>query len=348
MTALVVAMGWSPSPTRAYRFNALESLPIQFPTVTPPSVWDPDVWGPGETLSFVLVDEPGWDASSTDIEDIKDTIEAAMHAWEGVPSADIRWRIGETVLGEELEEFDEDTHYLSTHPGSGSVTETTFDRGSSGVWKARRVNIFIGEKDIADPYSFRYVILHELGHALGLDHASVYSRGERPDNIPDGLLAGSWQFDPVMSYGRAGQDRFRDYDSMLSPDDRVGASLLRPRDGWLESTGNIRGTVVLDDGEGAGLVHVLATRVRDDGSLDESVGAFTNALGEFVIGGLDPGDYALLVRALEIERAHPGLLPWLGLGIRDTIWAVPITVRAGARAGPVTVVVTPGDERPGR
>ena len=329
----------------AYRFSTLESTSNQFPTVTPPRAWDPDVWGRGETLSFVLVDSPEWDASSTDIEEIKDIFEKALGAWEDVPSTDIRWEISETVSEEDLEELDESKHYLVTQTGRVSTTRTTFTRKDDGVWYASWVRIAIGDEHIADPNFFRYAILHELGHAVGLAHASVYSHGERPGNIPDGLLTTSWWFDPVMSYGHAGQDRYRDYDSMLTPDDRVGASLLRPREGWLDGTGNIRGTVLLDQGGGAGLVHVLATRLLADGRMAESVGAFTNLRGEFVIGGLRPGEYALLVRALVIRRAHPSLLPWVSTGIRDTIWGAPVTVRSGRRAGPVIIVVSSGEER---
>ena len=345
LVALSLACVHYPMPrAHAYRFIALESTPVQFPTVRPPTVWDREVWGPDETLSFVLVDSPRWDEWSTDIEEIKDLIEDGMRAWERVPTADIRWRIGDTV-SDDLDELDENTHYFTTEPGSVSTTFINFDRAGDGVWYARRIVIAIGDEHIAEPNFFRYAVLHELGHAVGLDHASVYSRGGRPENAPDGLLTRSWRFDPVMSYGHAGQDRHRGFGSMLTPDDRVGASLLRPRDGWLEGTGNIRGTVLVDGDAGAGLVHVLATRLREDGSMGESVGAFTNLHGEFVIGGLEPGEYALLVRALAIRRAHPYLLPWVDTGIRDTIWGAPVTVRPGRRAGPVTIGVRSGAER---
>ena len=332
-------------PAHAYRFIAQESIPSQFPAIAPPSAWHPDVWGPGETLPFVLVDSPQWEQLSTDIAEVRDLVEEAMLAWERLPTADIRWEIEETVSPEELGEFSREKHYLTAQVAGFSVTYTIFDRDPDGAWRATSTLIAMGDEHLSDPNVFRYTMLRELGHAVGLDHASVYSRGERPRNLADGLLAGSWQFDPVMSYGYAGQDRHRDYDSMLAPDDRAGASLARPVEGWLESTGNIRGTVLLDSGDPAGLVHVLATRVREDGTMGGSVGAFTNLFGEFVIAGLGPGKYALLVRALAIRRAHPNLLPWVDTPIRDTLWASPINVRAGARAGPVTVVVSPGEER---
>ena len=329
----------------AYRFFTLESTSIQFPTVRPPSVWHPDVWGRGQTLSFILIESPEWYELSSDIQEVKESVEEAMRAWERVPSVDIHWDIHEIVPQDNEGVLDPEKHYIRTRTGRVSSTVIFFDRGSDGLWYAKRALIGMGDEHIADPHVFRVVMLHELGHVIGLEHASVYSRGERPDNIPDGVLTTSWRFDPVMSYGHTGQDRYRDYDSMLTPDDRVGASLLRPREGWLDGTGNIRGTVLLDQGGGAGLVHVLATRLRADGRMAESVGAFTNLHGEFVIGGLRPGEYALLVRALAIRRAHPSLLPWVNTGIRDTIWGAPVTVRSGRRAGPVIIVVSSGEER---
>lgn len=345
VTSCIVAMVGPLSLAYAYRFNTLESVPIQFPTVRPPSVWHPDVWGRGQALSFILIESPEWYELSSDIQEVKESVEEAMRAWERVPSVDIRWGIHEIVPQDNEGTLDPDKHYIRTRTGRVSTTYTYFDRGPDGLWYANSALIEIGDEHIADPHAFRFVMLHELGHVIGLDHASVYSRGERPDNIPDGPLTTSWRFDPVMSYGHAGQDRYRDYDSMLTPDDRVGASLLRPREGWLDGTGNIRGTVLLDQGGGAGLVHVLATRLLADGRMAESVGAFTNLRGEFVIGGLRPGEYALLVRALAIRRAHPDLLPWVSTEIRDTIWGAPIAVRSGRRAGPVIIVVSSGEER---
>ena len=337
------------SSGNAYRFVALESVPSLFPTVAPPSIWHPEVWGPGETLPFVLVDSPGWAGLAEDIQNVQAEVEGAMQSWERIPSADIRWEIAEVVPDAAPSDlYYAHEHFISTAPGGTSRAFIEHERSSDGVWHRKKTWLFMGEERLSDPYHFRYAMLHELGHVIGLDHASVYSRGERPANIPDGLLASSWRFDPVMSYGRVGRFQYRDYASMLTPDDRVGASLLRPRDGWLETTGNIRGTVLLDGGAGAALVHVLATKVGEDGTLDGSVGAFTNMFGEFVIGGLEPGEYVLLVRALEIQRAHPNLLPWVDTGIRDTIWAVPVPVTAGQRAGPVTIRVHPGEERPTR
>ena len=346
MASCAIVAQLVPSGAPGYRFLALESTSSVFPTVVPSTAWKPDVWGRGETLYFVLVDSPGWATLSDDIHDVRDAVEEAMRTWEGVGSADIAWEIEETMPDADFRELhDSGEHFITTQPGGTSITTTMFERMSDGLWYRQRTWISMAEEHVADPYFFRYAMLHELGHVLGLDHASVYARGDRPQHIPHGVLSSSWRFDPVMSYGRAGQDRYRDYHAMLTPDDRVGASLLRPRDRWLESTGNIRGTVLLEGGAGAGLVHVMATRLRANGTLGESVGAFTNVLGEFVIAGLEPGEYALLVRSLEIQRAHPDLLPWVNTGIRDTLWAVPVTVRAGQRAGPVTIRVYPGDER---
>ena len=323
-----------------YRFLTVEEAPTSFPTLSPANPWDPEVWEPQSVLSFTLVDVEEWTAFSEDIEEIRGMLEEAMNAWANVSTADIRWNVGAVVP------YDDDLegNLVRAVEGDTSYANIRFHRAEDGLWYRTQAWVSLATEHLADPYFFRYALLHELGHVVGLDHASVYASYSRPPSLREGLLAGDWKFDPVMSYGNTGTDRHREYFAMLTIDDRIGASLARPRSGWTPSTGNIRGQVVMAGGEPVGLVHVLASRLQDDGTMAGGIGGFTNAFGEFVIGGLEPGEYALLVRSLKVHRAHTNLVPWATTWIQDTLWASPVRVTEGRRAKFVTITVARGEE----
>ena len=135
-----------------------------------------------------------------------------------------------------------------------------------------------------------------------------------------------------MSYGFRGLDA----DTLLTRDDMIGASLRRPRDGWLERTGSIIGRVTLPDGAGASRVSVVATLLEPD-SRAHSVVVQTERSGHYEIRGLEPGGYQLLVRSM-VNRAalFPGVLnPRRGvveLHLRQTLRAGPVRVRADAES----------------
>lgn len=336
LASLVFLIGGH-SSAEAYRFLTLgPDTAFSFPTVAHPNPWDPEVWGPGRTLSFALLDSPEWTALASDRSEVERRIEEVMGAWTAVESADIRWEVSEIV--QDLDALDEKS-WIGLTGGWGGSTTTTFKRQESGQWYAVSVGVQIGAQTLEDSARFREVLLHELGHAVGLNHASVYANVKRPARVPDGLLSSQWQFDPIMSYGNRGQ---LDWRTMITEDDRVGISLARPASAWLESTGWIRGIATLQGGGPAGLVHVWALRLREDGSLTGGVGGFANARGEFVIAGLAPGRYALLIRSLKLPSAHPRLIHWEFAAIRDRLWAVPVEVRAGRQTGLGPIVLVRG------
>jgi hypothetical protein len=138
----------------------------------------------------------------------------------------------------------------------------------------------------------------------------------------------------------------------LTLDDRIGASLLRPRRGWIEGTGTIWGNVLIEGGEPAVAVNVVATRLGANGALVESVARITDGRGEFVIQGLPPGDYALYVRPL--IGFHSGSLLWVSLPVgsllpltsqhlRPAFRAAPVRVAASETAGPITMTMRPNE-----
>lgn len=87
-----------------------------------------------------------------------------------------------------------------------------------------------------------------------------------------------------MSYGFVLTDA-------LLPDDIVGASLLRPVDGWREGVGSLGGRVTVA-GEPARFVPVRSARLAG-GDAAPAPAVFTDERGRFTIEGLVPGDYLL-------------------------------------------------------
>lgn len=92
----------------------------------------------------------------------------------------------------------------------------------------------------------------------------------------------------------------------LAQDDVVGASLLRPAPGWQESTGSISGTLRVGD-KPIPYAQVWALPAGER-VLEDRIGSFSDASGEFHLEGLAPGRYALWAQPLSRLGAHPGLV----------------------------------------
>ena len=129
----------------------------------------------------------------------------------------------------------------------------------------------------------------------------------------------------------------------LAEDDRVGASLLRPRAGWTSRVGAIAGALE-SDGAAVPYAHVYALR-QTAGGLRDPVGAFANARGEFVIEGLPPGDYVLWAHPLRYYGWHlPLTRQGAETGVRDTLALQPVEVSRGRVTGGITITMRRGRE----
>ena len=297
--------------------------------------WNPEAWGPGETLSFTLVDSPLWYPAYRDIQDVKSLFEEAMDVWASVATADIRWEIGR----------------IATESSFPRVSELRpVDEGPSSARLEQELDLWasitgcrLSLRAISEPHSPEsrdgalLVVVHELGHCLGLDHVAVNPFRRYPvPGFPEAYEPpGYWAHQPIMGPATHGWG--------VTLDDRIGASLARPAPGWIESTGTIWGNVLLEDGEPAREVYVLANRLGPDGSVQGSVGRFTDSSGAFLIGGLAPGGYVLRAQPIREGHVHPSRLArGANAALRDTILGTPLSVAAGRRTGPVTLTMRPG------
>ena len=134
------------------------------------------------------------------------------------------------------------------------------------------------------------VVLHELGHLVGLGHSAI---GETERIATGGrrvLGSGAVMFPIALTPGATA-------DRVLQADDIAGISDLYAVDPQRGDTGSIRGRVV-KNGRGVFGAHVVAFNPAT-GTL---VGGFTlNANGDFVIAGLSSGPH--IVRAEPLDDA---------------------------------------------
>ena len=305
--------------------------------------WDEAVWAPGEVLTWVVADDPGWTSSWTDASgatrqppfgspaDVVPFVRTALEAWSDIGTADIRWEV--SGVDSSLDTADggdgRPTIFVDSEAERGSYAGRTSKR-IDGEWRTVDCDVplapFAAAAIAQDPW-WTFVLIHEFGHCLGLAHAGAYPRINE-DRGQD--LRGSFGIDPLMSYGTFTGDLVH-----LALDDRVGASLLRPALTWELSRGAIAGSVTSGE-DPAAFVQVFANRVSG-GVASGAVGSFTNEEGAFVIEGLEPGQYLLWAGPLNVLLAHGGLLPQAELDVAEQALLVPVRVTRGAVADGVEI-----------
>ncbi|MGI6455488.1 MAG: hypothetical protein ACOX5R_07650 [bacterium] len=151
---------------------------------------------------------------------------------------------------------------------------------------------FFDEHDF-DRDSVLPTILHELGHYLGLDHSQqlrhLAYNGVNFDDV----------YVPIMFPTTTDNEEVR---SVLTFDDQVALRNLYPTAFHRNSTGKIEGNVKRSlSGKGLPGVNVIAYKADDPLETVTSTvtGTYEPNTGDFLLEGLPPGDYYVMVEAID-------------------------------------------------
>lgn len=347
--AVALAVTLSTGSAAGYRFTGYRQLPL--PTVETAVRWRAEAWGPGASLVWRLARDSAWTAAWTDdlgapqpppfraVADAVPMVRESLAAWSEVASADIRWRTEGTVGGEGDELDGTNTISVVDAPGILGWASAWWERNEANDgWEIVECDIGLVPPTVAgyapDRPRRNATLVHELGHCIGLDHASDPGEWAGYYHRDAGFLGEP----PKMSYGRPLTDA-------LHPDDRAGASLLRPAPGWKRRTGTITGTVTAG-GRPARYAAIYSARLVG-GRAGPGPSTFADERGRFELAGAAPGDYLLRAGTIPDIGTHGSLVnegAGARLDLRDSIRLEPVTVRAGEATTGIALVLAPGRE----
>jgi hypothetical protein len=210
----------------------------------------------------------------------RDVLETVFGRWEDLPTSAIRFAFAGTSNARNRNAGDRVnlvTVDATESLGSGVLAATFLSSDGSG--NLTDVDI-VFSRDVAfstsitvDPgsYDLESVAQHEVGHFLGLEHSGL----ARATMVPF-------------------TDRGEIQQRTPADDDRIGASLLYPEDGFLASTGALAGRITLA-GSPVYLSQVVAARVHGP----VVAATYSAPDGSYRIEGLAPDVYVVYAEPLD-------------------------------------------------
>ncbi len=249
-----------------------------------------------QPIGYFVSDRPGNGVTAVDL---LGAVDRAAATWSRVGSANVRFAFqgmtsaaaegvdGRTTLGF-IDRPDLDRVLGST---SFMIDTTSGAIAEADIFFNTRFAFSVAADGRPDRVDLESVVLHELGHLLGLGHSAIGETERNSSGSRRVVGSGAVMFPIAMSPGTIAE-------RVLHADDVAGISDLYPGPATL-GTGGIVGRVT-KSGRGVIGAHVVAFN-PETGIL---VGNFTlNGAGDFVIARLPPGPYIL--RAEPLDDAEP-------------------------------------------
>ena len=230
-------------------------------------------------------------------------VKRSLQRWTDVPSSRAVLMLEEPAIAAEREDASDGVNTIGFTSDEGfrdswvtASASWSVDAGKITQCDVRVSPYFVKNWAPQDPDRLlEVVITHEIGHCLGLLHTEPHPMPlwtELPVAKDAGFLP-----DPVMSYSNS-------YGLELPPDDTVAVSLLYPAGDFVASRGSIRGTVTLE-GEPAPFAYVQSVRPGGPEAPGRpGPGVFTSLEGDFVLEGLQAGNWMLWVHPMLVTRRN--------------------------------------------
>jgi Matrixin len=220
----------------------------------------------------------------------------ASASWQGVPGSTIRLQDqgvttaapvgldGRNTLGF-LDRPDLDRVLGAT---SLLLDSTTGALVEADIFFNTRFSWSVAPQGEAGRVDLESVVLHELGHFIGLGHSAIGETERTPTGGRRVLGSGAVMFPIALTAGSTA-------DRVLQDDDEAAVQDLYAADGGREAMSSITGRVT-KNGRGVFGAHLIAFNPETG----RMVGGFSLASdGTFVIAGLDPGPHIVRVEPLD-------------------------------------------------